>query len=161
MVPAACAWSGIVSFVMVPLNRIRKPAAKSYTGHYGCLPTSALACWTSGISGSASFQRVEEVLVDGGRFRAISGSRQRSGQLETRHGSDRIVQHDSRMIENLLKLSRRLAMTAHPGISKATHVDRIESSEEGAGVKRCARNSEVVRSRRLVSFRALSPGRPG
>src|ERR1700761_6555788 len=88
----------------------------------------------------------EEILVDGGRFRAIAGSRQSSGQLKTCHGSDRIIEHDARMIKNLLKLSRCLAMLAQPGVSQATHVDRIHCSKEGSYVKGCAGNSEVVRS---------------
>jgi hypothetical protein len=71
----------------------------------------------------------EEILVRGGRFRAVSGSGQSSGELETRHWSHRIVQHDSRMVKNFLKLSRCLAMAAHSGVSEATHVDRIENSE--------------------------------
>src|ERR1035438_10004008 len=135
----------------IPLNRIRKSSAKV---------TPPL--WSSGgLSLSLLDDRNivigilperEEIFVDGGRFRAISGSGQRSGQLETRHWSDRIVQHDTRMIKNLLKLSRCLAMSAHMGVSEATHVDWIESSEEG-GVEVCgARNSKVVRSGGLRHF---------
>ena len=56
----------------------------------------------------------EEVLIDGGRTRAIPASGQRPGQLETRYWPDWIVQHKSRMIENLSKLSCGLARTAQP-----------------------------------------------
>src|ERR1017187_9993615 len=56
------------------------------------------------------------------------------------------------MIEKFLKLSRCLAMSAHMGVSEATHVNWIESSEEG-GVEVCgARNSKVVRSGGLRHF---------
>src|SRR5450432_3906699 len=87
----------------------------------------------------------EEVLIDGGRTRAIPRSEQRPGQLETRHWSDWIVQHKSRMIENFTKLSCGLARAAQPRISETTHVDRIERSEEGSAGKVCgAGNGEVV-----------------
>src|SRR5579863_4691907 len=56
------------------------------------------------------------------------------------------------MVKNFLKLGRCLAMAAQSGISEAAHVDRIESSEEGAGVERCAWNSEVVWSTYLCHF---------
>ena len=67
-------------------------------------------------------------------------------------GSDRIVQHDTWMIKNFLKLSRGLAMTAQPGISQATHINRIHRSNEGTRVECRTRNSEVVRSRDLCHF---------
>src|ERR1700691_6764192 len=92
----------------------------------------------------------QEILVDSGRFRAIPGSGQRSGQLETRPWSHGIVQHDSRMIENFLKLSHCLAMAAQAGIGEAADEDRIKRPKESsAGVIRGARNGEVVRSGRL------------
>ena len=59
------------------------------------------------------------------------------------------------MIQNLLKLGRGLAMTAHSGKSEAAHVDGIESSEEGATVERCARNGKFVRSGGLRHFERL------
>src|SRR5260370_31911378 len=70
---------------------------------------------------------------------------QRSRQLQTRHGSDRIVEHDSRMLQDFLELRRCLAVAPHPGINETTHVDRIERSEEASAGKVCgARNGEVV-----------------
>src|ERR1044072_2895693 len=65
----------------------------------------------------------QQILVDGGRFGAISGSGQCSRQFEARHWPNRVVQCDSRVIQNLPKLCRGLAMAAHPGISEATNVD--------------------------------------
>src|SRR5580700_9085062 len=62
--------------------------------------------------GIGIFPENKEVLVDRCRFRAISRSGQSSGQLQTRHWSHGIVQHDSRMIQNLLELTRCLAMAA-------------------------------------------------
>ena len=59
------------------------------------------------------------------------------------------------MIENFLKLGGCLAVAAHAGISEATHVDWIESSEEGAGEECCAWNSKVVRSGGLRHFERL------
>jgi hypothetical protein len=57
------------------------------------------------------------------------------------------------MIQDFLKLSCCLAMTPHPGISETTHVNRIESSEEGSACKVCsARNGEVVRCGGLRHF---------
>src|ERR1700722_17301913 len=79
----------------------------------------------------------EQILVDSGRFRAIPGSGQSSGQLQTRHWPHGIVQHDSGMIQNLLEFSRCLAMPAQAGISKAANEDRIKRPKEsGAAVIR-------------------------
>src|SRR5204863_2941057 len=72
---------------------------------------------------------------------------------ETRHWSDRIVQHESRMIANFLKLRRCLTVTAHLGIRQTAHVDRIESSEEGGASEVCGtRHSELERSGGLRHF---------
>jgi len=62
--------------------------------------------------------KIEEVPINGGRTRAIPASGQRPGQLETRHWSDWIVQHKSRMIENFSKLRCGLARAAQLGISE-------------------------------------------
>src|SRR5262249_4426867 len=76
----------------------------------------------------------EEFFVGSDRFSAISGSVQCSSQLEARHWPDGVIHCNSRLIQNLLKLFRGLAMTAQSGISEAPHVDGMESSEESAAV---------------------------
>ena len=48
---------------------------------------------------------------------AITNNGEDTVQLKTRHWSDRIVQHESRVIENFLKLSRGLAGAVQPGVS--------------------------------------------
>ena len=58
-------------------------------------------------------------------LRVVSGSGQGSGQFESRHWSDRIVQHDSRMIQDFLKLERCLAVT-RPSGNKPDHARRLD-----------------------------------
>src|SRR5206468_11375685 len=87
------------------------------------------------------------------------GSGQCSGQLKTRHRSDRIDQHDSRMIKKFLKFNRCLAVAAHLGTSETTHVDWIKNSEKGVGESCCTRHSKVVRSsglRNVDRFRSFT-----
>jgi hypothetical protein len=82
--------------------------------------------------------------------------------MEARHGSDRIVQSDSWMIQNPLKLRRCFAVSSNSRMCEATHVDRIESSEEGGPGPECRTgNSKMVRGGHLRHFKALSPDRPG
>src|SRR5580698_6868192 len=63
---ATCAWFGHPSYRRLfvrglPLKRIRNKEGERYT-HSACLADSALACWTTGISGSASFHRARSSL---------------------------------------------------------------------------------------------------
>ena len=129
----------------------KESRAQSYIPlkQFGGFSLGLLHCRKIGIG---ILPECQEIPVNSGRSRAIPGSGQSSGQLEPRHRSHRIVQHDSGMIQNLLKFSRCLAMAAHPGICKATHVDRIHRSEKCARIKGCAGNSDVIRCRHLRHF---------
>jgi hypothetical protein len=71
----------------------------------------------------------QEVLVRRSSGRQIPCGRQRPRFLQSRAGAGRVAHHQSRMVEDLLKLRHRLLRQLAGGVRSTTDVDRVQASK--------------------------------
>lgn len=85
----------------------------------------------------------QKILVGSLRAHRVTRQRECPRKLDARRGTDRIVEDDAGVVEDLLELRRRLSTLVRGQVREATDVDRIEGAERP--LKRTRRRAELVR----------------
>ena len=98
-----------------------------------------------GDVGVGVFPEREEILIGRLRLGLVSRHVQRSPELELRERADRIADYDAAVIEDRLELRCGISASMCGQIGFATHVDRIQGSEESD--KAAGRHAQFVDGR--------------